>query len=210
MSPCMQLRPRSDALVDRLRAGGHEREQALAEFHALLLRAARFEVGRRRATLPHLRGGELDDIALEAADDALVAVLAKLGDFRGSSRFATWAYQFALYEAANKLRQRAWQRREIPFGAEDWSLLCNRICSPAAELERTELIATIQRAIATALTPRQRDVLVAVAQNGVPTDLLAERLGTSRGAVSKTLHDARLKLLSELAHRGLEPLAFAA
>jgi RNA polymerase sigma-70 factor (ECF subfamily) len=153
---------------------------------------------------------ELDDIALEAADDALVGVLAKLDDFGRASRFETWAFKFALFEAASKLRRRAWQRREIPFGAEDWSLLCDLGDSPAAESERTELIATIQRAIATALTPRQRDVLVAVALNGVPTDVLAERLGTSRGGVYKTLHDARLKLLSELAHRGLQPLANAA
>jgi RNA polymerase sigma-70 factor, ECF subfamily len=210
MSTCRQLRPRSDPLVDRLRACGREREQALAELHALLLRAARFEVSRRRATLPHLRGGELDDIALEAADDALVAVLAKLDDFRGASRFATWAYKFALYEAANRLRRRAWQKREIPLEPEDWSLFSDPCSSPVANLERIELIAKVQRAVATVLTARQRDILVAVALNGVPVEVVAERLGATRGAIYKTLHDARLKLRSELAESGLEPLATAA
>jgi RNA polymerase sigma-70 factor, ECF subfamily len=206
----LALKPRSDALVDRLRGGRWEREGALAELHALLLRAARFEVARRRPMLPHLRGNELDDIALEAADDALVAVLAKLDDFRGASRFTTWAYKFALLETASKLRRRAWQRREIPLEPEDWWVFSDPAGSPSAEVERAELLSALQRAIATTLTPRQRDVLVAVALNGVPTDVLAERFGTSRGAVYKALHDARLKLRSELDHFGFERLPTAA
>jgi RNA polymerase sigma-70 factor, ECF subfamily len=198
-------RSRSDALLDRLRNGGPEREDALPELHELLLRAARFEVRRRRASLPHLRGDELDDIALEAADDAMVAVLRKLGDFRGASRFTTWVYKFAILEAAARLRRRAWQRREIPLEPEDWSRFSDPSGSPTAKAERTELLGAIQRAIATALTPRQRDVLVAVAVNGVPTDVLAERFGSTRGALYKTLHDARLKLTAELARAGLGP-----
>jgi RNA polymerase sigma-70 factor, ECF subfamily len=205
-----QIRPRSDALVNRLRSDGHEREKALVELHALLLRAARFEAARRRPMLPHLRGNELDDIALEAADDAVVAVLAKLGDFRGASRFTTWAYKFALLETASKLRRRAWQRREILLEAEGWSHLSDPSRSPAAEVEQTELLSAIERAVATALTPRQRNVLVAVALNGVPADVVAERLGTTRGALYKTLHDARVKLRSELSRYGLEPLPAAA
>ena len=98
-----------------LRADGAAHDDAISRLHDLLLRAARFEVNRRRATLPHLRGNELDDIALEAADDALMSVLAHLDDFRGLSRFTTWVYKFALLEAAVKLRRRAWQGREVPL-----------------------------------------------------------------------------------------------
>jgi RNA polymerase sigma-70 factor (ECF subfamily) len=199
MSSRLQLAPRSNALVDRLRACGQERENALAELHALLLRAARFEVRRRRPTLPHLRGDELDDIAFEGADDALVAVLARLDDFRGASSFTTWAYKFGLLQTASKLRRRAWQRREIPLEPEVWSRFSDPTGSPAARVEGKELILEIQRAITTALTPRQRDVLVAVALNEVPADVLARRLGTTRGALYKILHDARRKLRSELA-----------
>ena len=56
--------------------GAAEREAATAKLHELLLRAARFELGRRRAALSHVRGEELDDIAMQAANDALMAVLA--------------------------------------------------------------------------------------------------------------------------------------
>ena len=106
-----------------LRAHGAERDDAIARLHALLLRAARFEVARRRATLPHVRGDELGDIATQAADDALMSVLKRLDDFRGASRFTTWVYKFALLEAGVKLRRRAWQGREIPLEPESWSVL---------------------------------------------------------------------------------------
>jgi RNA polymerase sigma-70 factor, ECF subfamily len=186
-----------------LRAGGRTGEEAIARLHALLLRAARFEVARRRASLPHLGRGDLDDIALEAANDALVSVLRRLDDFRGDSRFSTWVYKFALLEAAVKLRKRAWQARELPVESESWSLFANVGLEPDAEVEQSELLLALQTAIAETLTPHQRRVLVALALNGVPIDVLAERLETTRGALYKTLHDARSKLRRHLAERAL-------
>src|SRR5919197_1628882 len=186
-----------------LRAPAVERAEGVARLHALLLRAARFEVARRRATLPHVRGGDLDDIANQAADDALMSVLRRLDDFRGASRFTTWVYKFALLEAAVKLRKRAWQGREVPLEPETWSLFSSAGLEPDEQAEQTELLATLQRAIEDVLTPHQRRVLVALALNGVPIDVLAERLNTTRGALYKTLHDARRKLRRHLAERGL-------
>jgi RNA polymerase sigma-70 factor, ECF subfamily len=181
-----------------LRASGAVHEEAVARLHALLLRGARFEVARRRPTLPHLRGNELDEIALEAADDALMSVLARLDDFRGESRFTTWVYKFALLEAAVKLRRRAWQGREVPLEPETWSMFGSDALEPDEQAEQSELLSTIQRAIKEVLTPHQRRVLVALALNGVPIDVLAERLNTTRGALYKTLHDARRKLREHL------------
>jgi RNA polymerase sigma-70 factor, ECF subfamily len=125
-APTPILDAESQEWLRSLRAEGASRDKAVARLHALLLRAARFEVARRRPTLPHLRGDKLDDIALEAADDALMSVLARLESFRGASRFTTWVYKFALLEAAVKLRKRAWQGREIPLEPESWSLFSGR------------------------------------------------------------------------------------
>jgi len=194
--------PESREWLRDLRAAGVVREEAIGRLHALLLRAARFEVARRRPSLPHLRGGDLDDIANQAADDALVSVLRRLDDFRGASRFSTWAYKFALYEAAVKLRKRAWQGREVPLEPESWTLFSSSGLDPDAEAEQTELVGALQEAIARALTPHQRRVLVALALNGVPIDVLAERLNTNRNALYKTLHDARRKLRKDLEERG--------
>ena len=109
----------------RLAGTGPGRDAAVAELHALLLKAARFEVERRRASLPHLRGGDYEDLAQQSADDALLALLGKLDRFRGEARFTTWAYKFALLEAGVKMRRRAWQEREVPLAQEAWSLLAD-------------------------------------------------------------------------------------
>jgi RNA polymerase sigma-70 factor, ECF subfamily len=194
--------------LHELRADGGTRDDAVARLHALLLRAARFEVARRRPTLPHLRGDELDDIATEAADDALMSVLRRLDDFRGASRFTTWVYKFALLEAAVKLRKRAWQGREVPLEPETWSLFSSAGLAPDMEAEQSELLATLQRAIGEVLTPHQRRVLIALAVNGVPIDVLADRLDTNRGALYKTLHDARRKLRRHLDECGLSVGSF--
>jgi len=186
-----------------LRSDGAIGNEAIARLHALLLRVARFEVTRRRPTLPHLRGDELDDIATEAADDALMNILKRLDDFRGASRFTTWAYKFAVLEAAVRLRKRAWQGREVPLEPESWSLVPSAGLEPDAELEQSELLSTVQTAIAEVLTPHQQLVLIALALNGVPIDVLADRLNTTRGALYKTLHDARHKLRAQLGELGL-------
>jgi RNA polymerase sigma-70 factor (ECF subfamily) len=186
-----------------LRGKGAAHDDAVARLHALLLRAAQFEVRRRRPTLPHLRGDDLDDTALQAADDALMSVLAHLDDFRGLSRFTTWVYKFGLYEAAVKLRRLAWQGRELPLEPESWEFLSSSVPTPEREAEQRELLTSVTRAIDEVLTPQQRKVLVALALNGVPIDVLADRLGTTRGALYKTLHDARVKLRRHLAAAGL-------
>ncbi len=201
--PAAVLDPESREWLRSLRSSGRERDEGVARLHELLLRAARFECARRRPTLPHLRGNDLDDIANQAADDALVSVLARLDSFRGASRFTTWAYKFALLEAAVKLRRRAWQGREVPLEPETWSLFASAGIEPGESAEQNELIETLQRAIADVLTPHQRRVLVALALNGVPIDVLAERLNTTRGALYKTLHDARGKLRSHVEQLGL-------
>ena len=203
LKTAVRLDPESRAWLRALRGTGQAYDDAVVRLHALLLRAARFEVARRRPALPHLRGDELGDIALQAADDALMSVLAHLDDFRGASRFTTWVYKFGLLEAAVKLRRRAWQGREVPLEPEGWALLAAAAASPDVQVEGRELVAAVGQAIETVLTPHQRRVFVALALNGVPIDILSERLGTTRGALYKTLHDARRKLRAHLADAGL-------
>jgi RNA polymerase sigma-70 factor (ECF subfamily) len=190
--------------LDALRDSGPRHDDAVARLHALLLRAARFEVARRRAFLPHVRADQLSDLALQSADDALVAVLAKLDRYRGESRFTTWAYKFALLEAAVRLRRLAWQGREVPLEPDAWNLLAATGSSPHAEVETRELLGAVQVAIKEQLTPRQREVLLSTTVAGVPIDVLAQRLDTSRGALYKVLHDARQKLRARLLEQGFD------
>jgi RNA polymerase sigma-70 factor (ECF subfamily) len=185
-----------------LNAHGAAREEAVARLHGLLLRAARFEVFRRQGSLPQLSAAELDELAQDAADDAAVSVLRRLGDFRGESSFRTWAYKFALLEASVKVRRRAWRDREVTVAPERWQELPHMGPGPDDDAENAELFEAVREGIETALTPRQRQVLVSVVLEGVPIDVLAERLGSNRNALYKTLHDARQKLRTHVAAAG--------
>src|SRR4051812_23184231 len=193
----------SQAWLDALRDPA-TRDEAAARLHALLLRAARFEISRRRAALAGVARGELGDLAVQAADDALAAILGKLDSFRGESRFTTWAYKFALLEAGVKARRRAWQGREVTLEDESWRRLADPGPTAHETVEGGELLRAIVAAMEQVLTPHQREVFTALALNGVPIDVLAERLTSTRGALYKTLHDARRKLRATVAEAGYD------
>jgi RNA polymerase sigma-70 factor (ECF subfamily) len=177
---------------------GPAREAAAARLRELLLRAARFEVFRRSGMLPQLSPTELDELADEAASDAAMSVIRRLDDFRGASRFETWAYKFALLEAAVKVRRRAWRGREVTLDPEGWE----RFAASEVDPEHAELFDCVRDGIKTTLTPHQREVLVSAVLDGVPIDVLAERLDSNRNAVYKTIHDARTRLRAHVADAG--------
>jgi RNA polymerase sigma-70 factor (ECF subfamily) len=185
-----------------LHAEGARRDEAVARLHGLLLRAARFEVFRRRNSLPQVSAAELDDLAQQAADDAAVSVLRRLDDFRGESSFRTWAYKFALLEASVKVRRRAWRDREVTLEPEHWENLAHAGPGPDEDAESGALLEAVRDGIRSALTPRQRQVLVATVLEGVPIDVLAERLDSNRNALYKVLHDARRRLREHVAAAG--------
>jgi RNA polymerase sigma-70 factor, ECF subfamily len=180
--------------VRALRSTGADRDRAVAELYKLLLRAARFELSRRPARLHAVRGETFEDLAVQSADNALTAILAKLDDYRYESRFTTWAYKFVILEAAVTARRRAWQERELPMDPRTWSACRDGKVDPAGEVIMRERLREVAIAIQEQLSPHQREVLTALVLADVPIDVLAERLNTSRGALYKTLHDARRKL----------------
>jgi RNA polymerase sigma-70 factor (ECF subfamily) len=194
----------SRAWVEGLRAPGIERTGALERLRDLLLRAAHAEAHRRRHLYPEIGGAELDDLCHQAADDAVVAVTAKLDGYRGASRFTTWAYAFVVFEISVKLRRHAWRRGRIPTADDDatWDRLAEGSGAAQSRAESADFLRALRRAVDEELTPRQRQVFVAVALNDVEIDVVAGELQSSRGAVYKVLHDARTKLRRRLEHEG--------
>src|SRR4051812_28023347 len=186
----------SRAWLDALHSVDSRREEAIGRLHALLLREARFDVRRRTASLSHPPGRDLDDLAVQAADDAVVAILAKLDQFRGESLFTTWARRFAQREAPAKIRRRLGRNRDLPMDLdfERSRMWHSTADSPHDRSVANESARTLANLIAHELTPRQREVFIAMVVDGVATDELARRLGTTTGALYKTLHDARRKL----------------
>jgi RNA polymerase sigma-70 factor (ECF subfamily) len=174
----------------------------VAKLREVLLRVAVHELGRRRGQLGSVTGPEFDDLAQQAANDALVNVLAKLDEFRGLSRFTTWAYKFVMFEVSGKVARHAW-RRHPPSAVElTWDDLPDSMAlRPGERLEQREQLEALSAAISE-LTDRQREVFVAIALNDVPIDVLAIQLGSNRNAVYKNLFDARRKLRASLSLAG--------
>ncbi len=199
-SPISESTPDQDsgAWVRGLGAGGPAYDETVARLHDLLLRVARAELRRRRAQLP-LAGPELDDLAHQAAADAVVAVVRKVGEFGGESRFTTWACKFAIFEVSTKVGRHFWQRPTVAMNGEDWDRLPDRFgLDPARAAEWRDVAAALRGVVDDELTDHQRRIFVAIVLNGVPLDALVAELGSNRNAIYKTLFDARRKLRAAL------------
>ncbi|WP_019873488.1 sigma-70 family RNA polymerase sigma factor [Sporichthya polymorpha] len=195
--------PSDEKWIADLTADGPDGDAALRRLHELLLRASRHQVYRLRGMLPHAGPEELTDLAMQAADEATVSVLRRLDTFEGRSRFSTWAYKFAVYQAGVEVRKQAWRHKEISLSdSVDLVGMVDHSASPSELAEATELARAVEKAIRTALTPHQRRIAIALVIDEVPIDVLADRLGTTRNALYKTLHDARRRLRAALADCG--------
>lgn len=203
-APIPSPKPDADSRqwVERLRAGHSRHEEAVARLHGVLLRVALHELGRRRGQLGRVAGPEFDDLAHQAADDALVNVLAKLDEFRGLSRFTTWAYKFVIFEVSSKVARHAWRRQPPSVEERTWEELPDTFAPrPGDRLDQRQQLQALAQGIAS-LSDRQREVFVAIALNDVPIDVLAIQLGSNRNAIYKNLFDARRNLRTSLAAAG--------
>jgi len=200
--PARDLDEESSAWLCRLRTSGWERQAAERELHARLVRIALAEVRRRSARTPVV-GPELDDVAHQAAGDAMIAILAKLGSFRGESKFITWAYRFVILEVSGKLGRHYWRNPPVTLDAGQWEQLPDRFgVDPARHVEWRGILAEVRRVVDDEMTAHQRRVFVAVVVDGIPLDALAAEMGLRRNAIYKVVFDARRKIRRALAANG--------
>lgn len=188
-----ELDPDSAGWLQALADTGPRRDSAMAELHAMLLRAARHELARRGGH--DITGQDREHLAYEVAGDALLAITQKIGQFRGESRFGTWAYKFVVFGVSRCLGRQFWRHRARSLDAEEWDRLPDRFgIDPVRELECRDLVAAVRGAVDAELTPRQRELFVAIVVNGIPLDALVIKLGSNRNAIYKMMFDARRKL----------------
>lgn len=190
----------NDEWIARLSSSGPIRDHAIGQVRELLLRASRHQLSRMPETFG-LDSRHCENIAQSAADEATVSVLSRLGSFEGRSRFTTWVYKFGIIHTLVEVRRAAWSDREILMhDIEEPS--SSSAPSPEIYAEGSDLAARVREGMAEALTPHQRRVAVAILIDEVPIDVLAERLGTTRSALYKTVHDARKRLRAYLTTHG--------
>lgn len=190
--------PDSREWITQLRDHGPAGVQATRRLHELLLRVAYTRLLHTRTICQQ----DVDEIALEAADEALVAVLMHLDRFRGESRFTTWACRLAVNHVTAALHTRHRWRSELPAESDVITRVAGARDSVERHEEDLELLKVVCRAVNGALSARQREVLLVLAIDGGSPDALAKRLGTSVGALYKSLHDARRRLRTHIAARG--------
>lgn len=179
----------NDAWLVGLKSGSHETT-------ALLRTRIRTGLGAALAQRSDVHDADLDDFT----QDAVVRVLERLDTFRGDSRFTTWAMAVAIRVSLTALRRR---RRFVGQLDERFDRAAQGADQPESAGEHGELIAALRTAIDTALTPRQREVLLAELA-GLPQVVLAERMSSTAGAIYKVSHDARKKLKAALAQAGFD------
>jgi RNA polymerase sigma-70 factor (ECF subfamily) len=198
-----ELDAESAEWLRRLSAGdGARLQEAAGELHARLLRIALAEVRRRSASTP-VTGPEVSGIAHQAADDAMLAILAKLASFRGESRFITWAYRFVILEVSSKLGRHYWRDPPVTLDAGQWERLPDRLgIDPEQHAESAAILAEVRRVVDAELTAHQRRIFVAVVVDGIPLDALAARLSLQRNAIYKVIFDARRKIRRALVANG--------
>ena len=195
-----------------LKASGSLQEAAIADLRDLLLRAALYFFNRN---LSDFAGSSRDEIlqrAEDCAQDALIAIMDHLGDFRGDSKFTTWAYKFAINMALMAARHERWKGvslDELASSTEgtfsEWMMKdTSDDVAPEQSSMQGEIRGIIQDVIERDLTEKQRRVLFMMVFNDVPMDEVVQHLGSNRNAVYKMLHDARRKLKDGLQSRGFE------
>jgi RNA polymerase sigma-70 factor (ECF subfamily) len=195
-----------------LSTNGEMQEAAIADLRDLLLRAALYFFSRNLSDFRGMQRGEILQRAEDCAQEALIALLNHLPDFRGDSKFTTWAYKFAINMALMTARRERWKGTSLDqasFSHDgvrfEW---LTHDGSPGQTPDRSaqqeEISMIIQEVIEHDLTEKQRQVLLLMVFHEVPMDVVVQRLGTNRNAIYKLLHDARRKLKNELHARGFE------
>lgn len=208
----MSIKRTNQEWLQDLNAGGSRQEAAIADLRDLLLRAALYFFSRNPGDLQRLDRDEIVQRAEDCAQDALIAVLDHLPDFRGDSKFTTWAYKFAINKAMMAARRERWKGvslDELSSSNEghalEWLMQDkSEGTTPEQSAMQGEIQAILLDMIENDLTERQRRVLVMMVFKEVPLDEVVRHLGTNRNAVYKLLHDTRRKLKSGLQARGFD------
>ena len=206
---CMTTRTNEQWVAELRGAGDAAQTEALEELRYRLQRSIYFYLSQDRSDLRGMAAQELAQMAEDLAQDATLRVIDNLDNFRGESRFTTWANKIAVRLAISDLRRARYKDFSLDELTADGELLptATRLVqappSPEKTAERDDVLEKIELALKESLTERQYQALVAVALKGIPMDVLAERMGSNRNALYKLIHDARRKLKAHLESQGI-------
>jgi len=197
--------------IRALSGTGKQQEVAIGDLRQFLLQVALFTLYRYLKDIHALSHSERLALAEDCAQEALITVLDHLDEFKGDSKFSTWAYKFAVNISLARARREGWKQISLEMLSEskdsfDWFTSKKISTHQDVELQtlQAEITAILDEAIQHDLTDKQRMVFRLIVFEQVPMDGIVQRLGTNRNAVYKLLHDARKKLKQALQAHGFE------
>lgn len=189
----------NDEWLASLSQAGLQRDQALRDLRAVLI------TGLQRGLVGRNTGAEafIEDFAQEA----LVKILGRIESFRGESQFTTWAVAIAMRVAFAELRRLRWRDVSLDDAIDSGTPHAARIEDttdlPDVQAARNEISALVRRLIDDALTARQREAILAELGGDMPLEAIARKMGSTRNALYKLMHDARKHLKKEILATGL-------
>jgi RNA polymerase sigma-70 factor (ECF subfamily) len=206
-----RVRQRSNAeWLSQLRADGTpEQAEAIEDLRQYLLRAVLYFFSQSPGDLRSLARPELEQVAQDLAQDALLTILKNLAEFRGESKFTTWAYRFAINMSLVEARRQRWKNFSLDHLLENPDIAelqfqDTESPDPVRSAQQQEVWETVRDVIQNELTERQRKILTAVVFDDVPVDVVTKQFKMNRNAVYKMVHDARTKLKRRLEDRGFD------
>lgn len=195
----------NDEWIADLANPGPEQEAALANLRLIIARGLPYALSKWLSSADPL----LEALVEETTQETLLRVLSHLHTFEGRSKFTTWVHKIAVRNAITELRRKRWKDTSLDDllegdgGMEGLSLMTEPGPSPETSTEQTELMAQVQHLIAEELTEKQRNAIVAIRIHGMPVEEVASRMGMTRNALYKLIHDARLRLKQRLEETGM-------
>lgn len=183
--------------LQALRSHGEGQQAALEALRSLLLRGLHHALADRNLSR---------SVFEDAVQDALIRILDRLDSFQGRSKFTTWAMSIAVRAVWTETRRRHWQGISLEEHLAESSELTGQLSVatslPERDAERSALFSRLREAIDRELTARQRTALLAELA-GMPQEEIARRLGSTRNALYKLVHDARRRLRGSLQAAGV-------
>lgn len=205
----VKQRSNSEWLTQLRAEGTPEQAEAIEDLRLYLLRAVLYFFSASPGDLRGLARQEIEQVAQDLAQDALLTILKNLDEFRGESKFTTWAYRFAINMSLVEARRQRYKNLSLDRLFEnpdlpDFQFEDKDSPDPSRSAQQQEIWETVREVIANELTDRQRAILTAIVFDDVPVDIVTEQFHMNRNAVYKMVHDARAKLKKRLEERGFD------
>ncbi len=184
---------------------GPVREAALVDLREIVAKGLPYALSHwLSSTDPHFEA-----LVEESTQETLLKVLSSLHQFEGRSKFTTWVFKIAVRVAISELRRKRWKDTSLDDlltgenALERVGLMADVAPGPENVVEQSDILSRLERILSESLTEKQRNAIIAIRIHDIPIEEVARKMGMTRNALYKLLHDARLNVKRRMAEQGI-------